>query len=487
LYPKTKTKPWLHQAEGWNLAKNHPAFYYAVDMGGGKTKMGVDYCTGVNAHLVLVLCPKKVIPLWPRQFDLHCGVDFRFFAPEKKISVAKKAVLLEDEIQMMQAANLRLAVILNYEAFWRPPLGPTYNKKNRMVNRGLLMKYPWDVMICDEAHRLMAPGGTMSWAAMRVGKQAKRRLFLSGTPMPSSPINIYAQFRALNTDIFGTRFTDFRRRYCEMGGYEGRQILEYINQDELHQKFYSIAFRVETDEVLDLPGVRHELLKCKLDPKARRIYDQLEEEFVAQVDSGEITVQNALVKGLRLSEITGGFVKPDDGVRKQIDTNKMDTLIERLQDLGTESVVIFYRFKPEVAEMKKRIAKIKIGDYKGQPIYRTVGEISGDINDELRWIHKEIDTVCVQIQAGGEGLDTLKRARYGFFYSKGMLGYGKWKQAVKRLDRPGQTRKVLFYHLVARNTIDMKIERGIKKGGNVIEYVLEEMRTQKPKPFAKVA
>lgn len=488
IYPKTKITPWAHQVEGWNLAKNHSGFYYAVDMGGGKTKMGIDYSTGIDARLVLIICPKKVIPVWPRQFDQHCGVPFKVLPLDQKITVSKKAILVENEIHQAQTYGLRLAIVTNYEAFYRPPIGPTYNTKtNRMIDLGLFLRYQWDLVIYDEAHRLMSAGGRQSWNAKRLRKAAKRVLMLSGTPMPSAPINIYAQYRALDISIFGSRLTDFRKRYCVMGGYEDRTVVKYINLDELHSKFYSIAYRVMMDDVLDLPGVIHERLECKLAPKARRIYDQLEEKFVAQVDTGEVTVGNALTKLLRLSQIAGGFATLDEGKGiTQIDTDKMDTMIEKIEDLGQEPVIIFYRFKPEVKEMKKRIVKIKIGeDAMGKAIYRIPGEISGDRNDEQLWIDKKIDTLCLQIKAGGEGLDSLQaRARYGFFYSKGMLSSGGQDQAVKRLKRPGQKFKTFFYHLVTENTVDVKVERAIKTGGNIINDVLEDYKTRKP--FASV-
>ena len=33
MYPASKTTPWNHQIEAWNLIKNNPAFYLAHDMG----------------------------------------------------------------------------------------------------------------------------------------------------------------------------------------------------------------------------------------------------------------------------------------------------------------------------------------------------------------------------------------------------------------------------------------------------------------------
>lgn len=475
-YPDTKIEPWEHQVECWNLSKDMPAFYYAVDMGGGKTKIFIDSCTGHDANLMLVICPKKVISHWPRQFKEHCAMDVDVVAPDKKSwGVKKKHDIIKDEIERALTFNYKIAVVLNFEAFWRPPLGPVYadTKRNNMIDVGLLAKYDWDEMGIDEAHRIMAPGGRASWGAYRLGRKAKYRRALSGTPMPSGPHNVYGQFRYLDRTMFGTSYLKFQREFCEMGGFENRQIIRYKNLDILNRKFYSMAYRVKTRDVVDMPEALHERLEYNLEPATMRLYRKFEKDLVAKIGTGEVTASNALVKLLRLCQITGGFATldavPGGGGRQKkvkVDTTAVDVLIEKIEDLDpTEKVVIYYRFTAEVKEIKKRL--LKIG--------RTPGEISGNENDEQKWIDGKVDAICVQIKAGGEGLDSLKTARYGFFYSKGMLSPGGLDQAVKRIERPGQARNMVFYHLIAKGTIDVKTERGLKKGGNIIENVLEQM------------
>jgi SNF2 family DNA or RNA helicase len=54
-----------------------------------------------------------------------------------------------------------------------------------------------------------------------------------------------------------------------------------------------------------------------------------------------------------------------------------------------------------------------------------------------------------------------------------MLSSGAYEQAVARLDRPGQTRPVTFYHIIANNTVDEKIERAIKTGQNLVDQVMK--------------
>jgi len=472
-YPKTKTKPWSHQVVGWNMAKNVPGFYYAVDMGGGKTKMGIDFCTGIDAHKVLIICPKKVIPVWYKQFQIHGGIDFKVLAhtiPYK--TIRQKAEIIQKEVQMSMISNQKLAVVLNYEAFWRPPLGHTYNKDNKIIQAGSLFKIHWDLLICDEAHRLKTAAGRASLNIMKLGKRIPRRLFLSGTPMPTCPSDVYAQYRTLDGNVFGRLKSTFMKQYMITGGFDNKQVfgVRKDKEEEFNNKLYSIMYRVSKEEILDLPGVMHEYIKCDFEPKAQKIYNQLESQFIAQVDTGEISVSNALTKLLRLSQITGGFATLDDtGKIKQVDSSKMDSMIEKIDDLGYhEPVVIFYRFKPEVAEIKKRLRRLK----------HTVSEVSGNMDELQSWQDGHSQIVCVQIQSGGEGID-LTRARYAFFYSKGMLSVGKHDQAISRLDRPGQTKKVMFYHMVVNDSIDIKVENALKAKKKLIEHILEDYQNKK--------
>lgn len=435
-------------------------------MGAGKTKMAIDFCNGMDARFVLILCPKSVVDVWPAQLRMHSGQSYIVWA-EKSGTVADRAGRIQQHIEAALSGRTRLAVVLNYEAFWRAPLGPVYDK-NRFVKKGVL-SIPWDVLICDEAHRIKSPNGKASWGAMRIAKSANRRLFLSGTPMPNSPTDIYAQFRALDPDIFGTSFTRFRARYCIMGGFQGKQVLGFQNESELNAKFYSKAFRVTKDEVLaDLPPVMHETRYADLSPKAAKIYRDLEQDFIARVDSGEITVNNALVKLLRLSQVCGGFVKLDDGTGKTVCNAKMDVLADLFEDIDAkEPIVVFSRFTNEVERTRA------LADKMGRP----AAELSGNVNELKAWQDGKFNVLAVQVKSGGVGVD-FTRARYCVYMSKGFLSPGEYDQTLARTHRPGQRRSVVYYHILARNTVDERMEIALKTKGNVIADILESFQAQ---------
>lgn len=461
-YPPTKTTPRANQAEALSRALRHSGYMIAHDMGAGKTKTAIDYCTAVGAKKVLVLCPKSVVQVWPEQFDTHSAADFQILALDRW-SVNRKAKMTSEFLQ--NNSDKMKVVVTNYESAWRPPLGPeTY--KHKIIDPGELCSQMWDVVILDESHRIKAPGGKASWFCKRLAARAARRLCLTGTPMPHSLLDIYAQFRFLDQTVYGTSFTRFRAKYAVMGGFNSRQVIGWQNLDDLHERFYSRAHRVKLEDVVDLPEAIHERRSFELGGKARSIYDELHNELCVSVEEGTVTADNALTKLLRLQQLTGGHIQFDDEETPQkVDTGKLDALQDLLIDLPLEPIVVFVRFTPEIMAIRRLITK-KLG--------RKVYELSGKRNDMLTW-KSDVDPsiLVVQIQAGSEGVD-LTRARYCIYYSVG-FSLGTYEQSLRRTHRPGQTRKVVYYHLIARNTVDEQVYRSLREKRKVIESVLNQM------------
>lgn len=491
-YPSTRIPPWKHQVECWQRASLVPAFYVAHDMGAGKTKTAVDYATGVQARRILVICPQKIIMQWPKAIRENAAEDYEILALEE-IPVKKHARLVEEFVRRCETNRMPYYVVINYDRFWHPPLGPSYNQMNRITDAGVLWKLPWDLLIADEAHRIKSPSGKASWAMARLAKRIPRRLFLSGTPMPHSPVDIYAQYRALAPEIFGTSFTAFKARYCIMGGYENKQVVGFTNTDELMRKFYSIAHRVALEDAVDLPEEQDVIVPCRLSDKAMAVYREMEHLFIVQFaeavsgaprdENGNAVVHtttaaNALVKLLRLSEIASGILRlDDDNSFRIIDASKIQTTVDTVAGLPPEEpVVIFCRFHKEIDRLKEALAKIG----------RKVCEISGRLNELNSWNDAKADTAIVQIQAGGEGIDTFKRARYCIYFSKG-FSLGQYMQSRRRIMRPGQKHNVVYYHITAEGTIDEKIHKAIQKKHDIVQSLLTQLCAEEQKEASLAA
>ena len=437
------TTSWQHQREALDFVKDKPGSMLAMEMGTGKTKVAIDLMDAHDYRRVLIVCPLSVVAgVWPGEFAKHSP------APWTVLPLARGS--LKDKQAQAEAAPLkseRAAVVINYESVWREPFGSWARKQ------------PWDLLVLDESHRIKSPGGVASRYCSRLSDRVPQCLALTGTPMAHSPLDIYAQYRALDKSIYGTSYFRFKSRYAVMGGWNNQEIMGYQHQEEFQEKLYSIAYRVEAADVLDLPPLLTVTRMCELGPKARKLYRTLERDFIADLEEGRITAVNALSQLLRLQQVTSGYARTEDDRDVEVDTTKAELLADLLEDMGKEPVVVFARFKHDL-EVVHRVARRL-----GRPSY----EISGARKELSLW-NEGGGVLAVQIQSGGLGID-LTKARYAVYYSLG-FSLGDYLQSRARLHRPGQERPVEIIHLIATQSVDEKVMAALAAREQVVESIM---------------
>ena len=448
---KTCTPCFRHQLVGLDLIVNRSVVYLAWDCGTGKSKTIVDATGVLQLQRTLVLCPKSVVQEWPRQYVRHGSTyGIRCVALDKG-SVSKRTEIADQALRLGPAT-----VVINYEAAWAEPFGDWALGQN------------WDMVVCDEAHRLQESRTRISKFVHKLAEHTTRRVALSGTPIPNNPLGLWSQCRFLDIGIFGSSFLSFRARYACMGGFQNRQVLSFRNLDDMHRRFYEIAHRVTKQECLDLPAEMDETREAELGPEGVKHYRAMEGQFYAAVENGTITLANVLVESLRLQQCTGGAVQYDghDHIT-EIDTAKSDLLADIMADLpATEPIVVFCRFHHDLDTVHAIAKKCK----------RTCYELSGRRRELEKWRSEDPNAtvLAVQIRAGGLGID-LTRACYAVFYSLG-FSLEEYLQARSRLHRQGQTRSVTYYNLLAlckgRKTIDHRVYRALAKKGKVADEIL---------------
>jgi SNF2 family DNA or RNA helicase len=270
----------------------------------------------------------------------------------------------------------------------------------------------------------------------------------------------------VDAGLFGDSFATFRSRYAHMGGFQGKQIVGFKDLEMLNKKFYMVAHRVERHKVLDLPPVMEEVIEVELCPKARALYDELEESFVTGIQGGTITTSNVLTELLRLQQLTGGAVGTDQGDLLVVDHAKEEAVKELIFNMPPEEApVVFGKFKHDV-ETAGLVA---------ESLGRVGRELSGRRKERDEWAADKVGSVlAVQIDSGGEGID-LTRARYCIYWSPG-LSYLKFDQSRARTDRNGQTRPGIFYYIVAKNTVDLKVYKSLKAKERIADIILDDVK-----------
>ena len=456
-YEFGKTQPWSHQKKGADWLRDRYAGMLAFGMGAGKLLTTIGALSAWDAQTVLIVCPRSVLGVWVRELQLHSDRRIDVVLLEKG-STKQKNQTLEMAIERYRVSGKPcrrgLVVIVNYETVWREPLAKT------------VLGMQWDAVVLDESHRVKSPTGRASKFVAKLAPRAWRRVCLTGTPMPHSPLDIFGQMRFIEPAILGPSFARFRARYAQCDPNYPSRVLRWLNQEELSKEIDPWMMRVRTEDVVDLPPITHQRISFELGPKAQRAYDEMQGEMITRLESGEeIAAANALVQLLRLQQITSGAI---DGT--EVGTEKLDTFMDIAADVEKDRpIVVFCRFRRDLESM--RVAAGRLG--------RSYGEISGDRRDltEHAKMPKGIELMAVQQQSGGVGID-LTEASVGFWYSLS-FSLGDYDQANARMHRPGQERSVAMYHLVAKKTIDEVIYGALSKRRDVVESVLENLKTGK--------
>jgi len=452
-----KVKPFQHQVLGYNIGISIPASALLMEMGTGKslTAMAVSgrrYLDG-EIQKLLIVCPTSIMFVWQDEFEKFA--DFPYSLLVLNGPVKKRIQLLQD----FQGPGLQV-VVINYEATWR------------MEDE--LKKWAPDMIICDESQRIKTPSAQQSKCMHRLGKIAKYKMILTGTPVTQGPLDFFSQYKFLDPGIFGNSYYAFRARYAVMGGFEGRQVISYQNLPELIEKAHSIAFRVTKAETLDLPEQIDTIRYCELEPKAQRMYEQMRKECVAELsDEKTVTAANVLAKLLRLQQITGGFLGDGEAVQK-VSNAKLSVLKEILEDVVIDAgkkLVIFARFRPEIAAIEKLLQGLKIR-------YEC---IHGDINMSERGekvkafqTDPEVKVFIAQLQTAGLGI-TLTAADTAVFYSLD-FSFANYDQARARLHRIGQKNNVTNIHIIAKGTVDAKVMKALAAKKNLADLVVDGWR-----------
>lgn len=468
IQPQVKANLFQHQVRGYNMALINftlrRGFGFLFEMGCGKTLTAIAVAGTLYAehkiNKLLVVAPTSVCSVWPEDFG-----KFADFPHLEKIMLGTKSQRLKQlkELESFPCEALKVAVI-NYESVWRDDI---FDK---------LVDFNANMIICDESQRIKTHDAQQSKAMHKLGDLARYKLILSGTPVQNNAVDLYSQYRFLDPTVFGSNFYKFRNRFCVMGGFNKRQIVNYKDLDLLIKKEHSIAYRVTKKEALDLPEQTFETRYITLTPSEKKLYNTLKKESATELANGEtISASTVLTKLLRLQQFTGGFVIAD-GEKKpqQIGSGKINALEDIVDDYVIDSgkkLVIFARFRAELDLIQKLLdkKKLKYGVIYGDIKLSDRGEIVKDFQE-----NEETKVFLAQIDTAGLGI-TLTAADTCVYYSVN-FNYAAYSQSLARIHRIGQRNTCTYIHLTTKGTVDELIMKALHKKEDLAKTIVDDWK-----------
>lgn len=342
-----------------------------------------------------------------------------------------------------------------------------------------------DLIIVDESHKIKGANSNASMLLARIAKHVKYRLILTGTVMPHSPLDVYAQWRFLEPTAFGKRgaeakWNDFFMNYAVPGGWMGKEVRRFQNLDHMQDIMAKNSIAVMKVDALDLPPSQDIIVPVHLSPKEQAAYDDMRDDLVAKyIDhkgfEAETSVVNRLSQMLRLRQVTSGHLPTDDGDLVTLGDSKVRTIASIVEDnlAGQKRIVVFCYFTHEVDAIAKRLAT------KDTEVLVIKGATPKPERLELRHRFGSDDparlVLVAQVKTISLAVNELVTASNAIF---GSLSQQRDDliQGRDRLTRIGQTLPVTFWFVEAPGTIDEVIHTSHDKRTDLEQAVLQYLK-----------
>ena len=471
---KFKTKPYGHQITALEKSWDKEEYGYFMEMGTGKSKVLVDniamlYDKGkINA--ALIIAPKGVYRNWfsgeiPNHLPSH--IDHKTVIWTATTSKAK-----DKEYQQLFKIDYDLHIlIMNVEAF---------STKKGLEFATKFLNCHKTIMAIDESTTIKTPTAKRTKAILTLGKLAKYRRILTGSPVTKSPLDLYTQCNFLHEELLGfNSYYTFRNRYATMidrnfGGRRVQIVGGYKRLDELSDSLKKFSYRVLKEDCLDLPEKVYIQREVELSDEQKQIYSTMKSAALAQLKGKMATAPHVLTQLMRLHQITCGHLKNDDDTITEIKNNRMSELLDVLDEVEGK-VIIWANYVYDIRQIVKAISK-KHGE---DSIVQYYGAIPADVrqkNIEMFQDPKSDSRFFVgNPQTGGYGI-TLTAANNVIYYSNG-YDLEKRLQSEDRAHRIGQKKSVTYVDFITPKTVDEKIVKALRKKMNIATEIMgEELR-----------
>ena len=446
-------RPYQAQGVHWmaNLRKQGCHGLLADEMGLGKT---LQVLTLLDEHPYadknsLIVCPASVVPVWES--------EAKKWYPKLNTQILGSVVNFENnEVSM--------------PTLWIASYTQLRRHKHQLEQVG------FGYAVLDEAQQIKNPDAKVTQACCAI--KAECRLALTGTPIENRLLDLWTLFRFLMPGLLGTR-----RRFEHAIEAENAELRGSF-EDRLRQQVAPFILRRQKDKVgKDLPPKVEMDLICPITEVQKQVYEQLlsrgKETLGDDLQSAMQTQSMnffTLLTRLRQACCDPGLIPDVDADLSQ--SGKVQMLLTRLdeglQGDGARKVVIFSQFLQLLKRLKPLIQK----EFPEVALL----ELSGETRNRAKPVETFQNTkgpavILVSLRAGGTGI-TLHAADYVFLLDP-WWNPAVENQAVDRVHRIGQDRRVFVYRMITQGTIEERIQHLKKEKRELFENTLGHLGSAK--------
>jgi len=322
----------------------------------------------------------------------------------------------------------------------------------------------WSGLILDEAQYTKNYQSKIYQCARRL--RAPFKVAITGTPMENNLMELWSLLSITAPGLFPSpaRFREYYARPIEKRG--DAELLA-----QLRRRIKPLVKRRTKEQVAaDLPTKQEQVLEIELHPRHRKLYQtHLQHErqkvlgLLDDINANRFMILRSLTR-LRQLSLHAALV---DSAHRDLPCSKLDTLLDQIQDVaaGGHRALVFSQFTSFLGHVRARLDASGIS-------YCYLDGKTHDRAAVLRRFKDGTDPVfLISLKAGGFGLN-LTEADYCFLLDP-WWNPATEAQAVDRTHRIGQTRNVMVYRLIAKDTIEEKVMALKARKGELFADVLD--------------
>lgn len=469
-----KTEPYAHQVTALQRSMHRDAYGFFMEMGTGKSKVLID--TISNLHLegkidfALIIAPKGVYRNWvAKEIPEHLPDDI-----EKRVIrwVASPNKKQEAEIRSVSQPFGGLTIfVMNVESF--------SSLKGKQAGEWLARKFGNRGLIgIDESTTIKNHKAKRTKTLTKISSQFRYRRLLTGSPVTKSPMDVYAQCEFLGPRLLGCdSYYAFQGRYAitqkrKMGAHSFEQIVGYRNLEDLSDRIDQFAYRVLKKECLDLPEKTYTARYVSMTDEQAKMYEEIRKEAFTLVNGTElVSTPVVITQLLRLQQVLSGHLKTDDGDTIVFKSNRMDALLEIMEEHDGKAI-IWSRFRHDIKAiteaLRKEYGEMVAASYFGD----TSDEERNDIVRNFQNPGHPLRFFVGNPSTAGYGL-TLTEANLVVYYANS-FDLEHRLQSEDRAHRIGQRNPVTYIDLITEKTVDERIVAALRSKIDIGAKVLKE-------------
>ena len=443
-----------HQDKAIVRFRDKPYGALLFEPGMGKTRTAIRIIEAKpNVKTVWVFTPKTVISTWVKTELPRHSTEPYIVLPWKHGGMTDK---YRAQAQEAVLSEKRLYIIVNYEACLTAMFEKIWNyiKSKRQGETAVIL---------DESTYIKSPTSRRTTKLIKLAPQIDFRMILTGTPITNSPLDMFSQAEFLSPGarlIGASSWYGARNRYAilqkmTLGMRSFDKVTGYKGQQELAEHMAKFSEVAKLTDAIDMPERIFKIVDIELTEEQEGHLSSLKKYASTTIENEELNYINAVSLITAFNQLVNGQLRLPSGEYASVPTNKMEALLEQLEELEGRKVIVWVPY----VETGRAVARAL--EARGCHI------VSGDsplAREEKIAFWKAPDgpqALVLNPQLGGHGL-TLNEATAMVYFGRSHSVEHRL-QSLARNYRIGQLSHTLVVDLVTPDTIDEDILKALEE------------------------